>query len=203
MAGVTISYKGSSIATMQGASSNKTLKTGGKYCVGDITVDYVPEGSTPTGTINIISNGTYNVADKASAVVAVPTPTINGKSFAVTVSEDKTGKTLLTSADSDIAAHRSDSSFYVGFAAQFPYSSGLTIRNGVNTNQNQIENTTSPVYGFYFRVNSSGSNSFGYTTKAATASGAEIGVNSSGQIFVCASTTLVLRAGSYIVFCGW
>lgn len=44
MAGVDIQYKGSSIASMQ-ATGSKTLKTQGKYCESDITVDYVSDFS--------------------------------------------------------------------------------------------------------------------------------------------------------------
>ena len=40
MSDITISYKGSSIATMD-ASGTKTLLTEGKYCEDDITIDYV------------------------------------------------------------------------------------------------------------------------------------------------------------------
>lgn len=43
MADVTISYKGASIATMD-ADGTKTLTTQGKYCEGDITVQYVSPG---------------------------------------------------------------------------------------------------------------------------------------------------------------
>lgn len=51
MADVTISYKGSSIATMD-ASGTKTLETSGKYCEGDITVQYAdPEKPTQTKSV--------------------------------------------------------------------------------------------------------------------------------------------------------
>lgn len=56
MSDVTIKYKGQSIATMD-ATGSKPLRTAGKYCEGDIDVEYVkPSG----GTLEIRSNGTSN-----------------------------------------------------------------------------------------------------------------------------------------------
>lgn len=45
MADVTIKYKGATIAEMSG-TSEKTLKTGGTYCEGDIDVVYAPRTKT-------------------------------------------------------------------------------------------------------------------------------------------------------------
>lgn len=78
MADVSITYKGSTIATMD-ASGSKTLNTQGKYCEGDIGVEYVkPSGTTPTGTkqISITANGTTteDVTNYASAEITVDVP---------------------------------------------------------------------------------------------------------------------------------
>lgn len=73
MADVTIKYKGQSIATMD-ASGTKTLGTQGKYCEGDIGVEYVkPAGPTGTKSISITQNGTTteDVAAYANAEITV------------------------------------------------------------------------------------------------------------------------------------
>lgn len=56
MPDVTISYKGSSIATMD-ASGTKTLQTSGKYCEADISVQYVKSGGLPadSAVIHVIA----------------------------------------------------------------------------------------------------------------------------------------------------
>ena len=61
MADVNIKYQGTSIATID-ASGSKTLQTSGKYCEGDITVEYTdPEkptqakSATPTETAQDIT----------------------------------------------------------------------------------------------------------------------------------------------------
>lgn len=73
MADVTIKYKGQSIATMD-ASGSKTLGTRGKYCEGDIAVEYAkPAGPSGTKQINITQNGTTteDVAAYANAAITV------------------------------------------------------------------------------------------------------------------------------------
>lgn len=73
MADITIKYKGQSIATMD-ASGSKTLGTQGKYCEGDIGVEYVkPAGPTGTKQINITQNGTTteDVTAYANAEITV------------------------------------------------------------------------------------------------------------------------------------
>lgn len=73
MSDVTIKYKGQSIATMD-ASGTKTLGTQGKYCEGDIGVEYVkPAGPSGTKQISITSNGTTteDVAAYANVEITV------------------------------------------------------------------------------------------------------------------------------------
>lgn len=73
MADVTIKYKGQSITTM-GASGSRTLGTQGKYCEGDIAVEYAkPAGPSGTKQISITANGTTteDVAAYANAEITV------------------------------------------------------------------------------------------------------------------------------------
>lgn len=77
MADVNIKYQGTSIATID-ASGSKTLQTSGKYCEGDITVEYTdPEkptqakSATPTETAQDITPDSGKVLSKVS-VGAIP-----------------------------------------------------------------------------------------------------------------------------------
>ena len=62
----------------------------GYYGLSQVTVAKIPDDYViPTGTIDIITNGTHNVSGKASVVVAVPSsqPTLNAPTIAI---NDKT-----------------------------------------------------------------------------------------------------------------
>ena len=62
MSGVNIEYKGESIATIP-ATGSKTIKTQGKYCEGDILVEYEAPPTPTLITKQIAENGTYTAAD--------------------------------------------------------------------------------------------------------------------------------------------
>lgn len=66
----TVTYKGSTLTTVN--NQTRVLNTAGKWLEGDITlVDVTSGGITPTGALNISTNGTYDVTNYASAVVNV------------------------------------------------------------------------------------------------------------------------------------
>lgn len=85
MAGVTVGYKGTTVATLT-AKGTKTMQTGGKVCEGDITVTYQPPtvSELVSGSLDIKKNGTYDVASYAKAAVNVPVSELVSGSLAIT-----------------------------------------------------------------------------------------------------------------------
>ena len=63
----TVTYKGDTLTTVN--NQTRTLNTSGKYLEDDITL--VDVTTTPTGTLSINENGTYDVAAYGQAVVNV------------------------------------------------------------------------------------------------------------------------------------
>ena len=67
-----IKYNGKVLATMKDGTTVE-LNTTKKELQGNLEIAVESGGITPTGTLNITANGTYDVTDKDSVVVAIPT----------------------------------------------------------------------------------------------------------------------------------
>ena len=68
---VKVKYKDKEIVSID-TDISKTLKTSGKYCEADIVVENKQDGGiTPTGSVEITENGTYDVTEFAMAEVDV------------------------------------------------------------------------------------------------------------------------------------
>lgn len=82
---VTISYKGSTIATMS-SSGTKTLNTAGTYCEDDITIDYTKTGMTVVETLD--PNGGTIVSISGDPVTSLQAKTVIPTSQSQTISAD-------------------------------------------------------------------------------------------------------------------
>lgn len=76
MADVEIKYNNATIASLND-SGTEVLETNGTFLTDDITVEYTKSGGggvSPSGSLNITNNGTYDITNYAEVVVSVSVP---------------------------------------------------------------------------------------------------------------------------------
>lgn len=145
---VTISYKNSTIATMN-ATGVKTLLTGATFCEDDIVVSYTaPSGPSGTKNISISASGTIteDVTNYANVEVAVPqgsagTPTavkgsVSNHSITVTPSVTNTTGFITGGTKSGTAATVSASELVSGTLSITENGTGIDVTNYANVDVN-------------------------------------------------------------------
>lgn len=189
-----VSYKGNVIANIT-ESTIKTLKTAGKYCESDIKIENTQDGgTTPSGSLTITANGTYDVSAVAQAIVNVAQSAQKSKTVDITLGADVTAPSAILQNDDFLEAHHADPSFICVLAvvsakqtnnyillnisgnikiADFFY--GGSLRSGGSTN----------IY-FAPKLNNMGSVSYNGTM-----------YYENGKLMVYASSNRILGAGEY------
>ena len=150
------------------------------------------------------SGYTAHAAD-GSLITGSYTPP-NVKVYKFSLSQDVSGQQYQVNpnGDSDIAAHRNDSSFVVGYIA-LSSTSLISLRAGLAAN-NSMHDNVSDVYGVYLRSSTSGTAGNRIPKPVGTAPDqivGTIGVDSNGVINLFVSSAYPMRTGNYIAICAW
>ena len=188
MSDVTIKYKDSVIAKMS-ASGTKTLNTGGWYCEGDITVDYVQPAPEPSA----------------------PTETVNCKIYEITLAQ-KSGWVELVTLDSNVLEHINDPRFTVVLAINDTYAlanyTGCFFVASNTAFANSKGTGGYPIYGYSHRQ-SSGSNAVNAIFYPANNTGTSDTLGGLGAFRVSGSKYYIkpsdgyVRAGNYRLIFTW
>ena len=194
-----ISYKGSVIANIT-ETATKTLKTAGKYCEGDITIENTQDGgNTPSGSLTITANGTYDVSAVAQAIVNVAQSAPKSKIVDITLGADITAPSAILQNDDFLEAHHADPSFICMLAVVSAQQTNNYILLDISGNIK--------IAGFFYggSMRSGGSKNVYFVPKlngmnAESYNGTMYYEN--GKLMVYAATNRILGAGTYkIVMC--
>lgn len=159
-------------------------------------------GITPTGSINITKNGTYDVTDKAQAVVAVPAPEQRTVVRTITLASDVTGSgstTTLLTGDDFIKKHYADDGFSAMLIAMTPVVSETNVVHfnfGCNRN---IGSSNAAKYGFGYRSTNATTCGMVQMTAKINEKGyvQHLRVDSSGNLLQYLNSGYILKAGTY------
>lgn len=165
-------------------------------------------GITPSGSIEITKNGTYDVTTKSTAVVNVPTPEtpvgLNARVFTSAVSADATSGTVTISGANDwIASIRDDPNAFVmvrflGLApsaasSNFWLNTNFPLGYSGATKYNTIA---------YRQTASTASGAFNVNGLTGTNYGGHITVNANGSITCSVNSSFPVKAGTYQIIAG-
>lgn len=144
MADISIKYKGNEIATMD-ASGTKTLQTSGKYCEGDISVDYVkPVSYVKLAEQEFAVNTSSTAQSNVGTITVSPASSVYTDDYYILVTiRDKAGKR----AGYFLGSDNLYANFTAANGATTALSAAARLIHSVESNDNYY--TVSGAYGVY------------------------------------------------------
>lgn len=196
-------------------SGTKNISANGTYDVTQYASAHVNVGSQTSTLIakTVTANGTYNASSDnadgySSVTVNIPTGSHNSKCFVITLESDGVnGINNLTPPDSDIAAHRNDSTMVVSVMRISPAVSGQkSLIASICGNNLLATDYVQEPYGVLLRSTASavGTAHVNRPINSVAGLAGNIYVDEYGGIGIYATTAYYpLIAGTYVVTCGW
>lgn len=204
MADVTVLYKGSTIATMNG-SGTKVLKTGGTYCEGDVTVAYTKPVNTGTATAEDIAFGKTAWVNGEKLDGTMHRRVYEGKVTAMVVG---TGTYALLAKDPFLAEHRNDSNLFVRVAFDLESIPYTVVKTWAINSASSLPIGGTNTCQWMYRYSGSGAQSMNTgTTPLNSAAPAGVGcvqITADGELRIYAnSDNYAIRPGGYTVVVEW
>lgn len=183
--------------TVTPSASSQTAVASGVYTTGAVTV---------SGDSNLVA-GNIKSGTKIFGVAGTYTgPTVNYKQLTITVSADAKADTLIAT-DATIGAQRSNAALEISLVPNFQVATAnYNVVRAFNSNK-EVSPAQAPAYGACVKLTGGGINeSTTLILNALNGSSAAGGIrvaNTRGQIYFRASSTTILKSGTYTLRATW